>query len=500
MRILVAGGGIAGLAAALALSGEGRTVEIIERDPAPPGGDADAIFEMWERKGVAQLRQGHAFHARIADLIRRNHPELYERMLAAGVRELRFDRALPPELAAKFQPTPEDFRLTALISRRATLEAVMRVYAQERVGAIFHTGHRVSGIVCAPGAGGAPTAKAFKVEKPDGTEEIWEADLLLDATGRNTVFPDWLKVEGVDPEVDEAPINVLYCTRNYRLHQGVEEPPRPKPQRAGYDVGFIRGGAAGGDNRSFVVMLILPEIETELRQVIVYPEVWDAFTRKMPAIAPWVDTERSDPISKVYAMGNLMSTWRHWVKDGAPLIHNFFAVGDATSTSNPLYGRGCSLAMMHAYMLRDILEHCSDPAERARRFDGQLTKEIRPFYEAMKKQDLGLLKSARNAQNPSYRPGLKERIANGFANDAVQPLLRKDPAVMRGFMRSAAMFAPPKAWIQNPVVIAKLVLTWMTPRSMKTQLPALEGDQLVRSEFLAIAHEKLASRKPAEAA
>lgn len=500
MRILVAGGAIAGLAAALAFSDDGHEVEIIERDPPPPEGDADSAFEGWERKGVAQLRQGHAFHARIADLIRRNHPELYQRMLDAGVRELGFDRALPPELAAKFKPTAEDFRLTALISRRATLEAVMRVYVQERTGAIFHTGHRVSGVICAGGAGDVLTAKAFKVEKPDGTEETWEADLLIDATGRNTPFPDWLKAQGVDPDLDEAPINVLYCTRNYRLHAEAEEPPRPKPQRGGYDVGFIRGGAAGGDNRSFVVMFVLPEIETELRQAIVYPDVYDAFARKMPAVRPWVEPERSSAISKVYAMGNLMSTWRHWVKDGKPLIRNFFAIGDATCTSNPLYGRGCSLAMMHAYMLRDILRECPDPAERARRFDAQLTKEIRPFYEAMKKQDLRLLKSARNAQNPSYKPGLREKIANSFANDAVQPLMRSDAGVMRAFMRSSAMFDPPNAWIRNPVVIAKLLLAWMTPRVMKAPLPRLEGDQLVRSEFLAIAQEKLQSRKAANAA
>lgn len=498
MRILVAGGGIAGLAVALAFSGEGHTVEIIERDPPPPDGDMDKVFEAWERKGVPQLRQGHAFHARIADLIRRNHPELYQRMMAAGVRESGAARISPDQADAP-KPTEEDLRLTPIISRRATLESIMRVYAQEHTGAVFHTGCRVSGIVCTPGVGGAPTATAFQVDKPDGTQETWEAGLLIDATGRNTLMPDWLKAYGVDPQMDEAPINVLYCTRNYRLLPGVEEPPRPKPQRAGYDVGFARGGAAPGDNGSFIVMFVLPEIETELRQAIVYPDVYDTLARKMPGVAAWLEPERSVPTSKVFAMGNLKSTWRHWVKDGNPLVHNFFAIGDATCTSNPLYGRGCSLAMMQAYMLRDILRETSDPAARALRFDAQITKEIRPFYEAMKKQDLGLLKSAQNAQNPSYKPNLKAKLANSFANDAVQPLMRSDPNVMRAFMRSQAMFAAPNAWM-TPSVVARLLLMWMTPRSRKPQLPAQDGDKLVRSEFLAVAREKLSARAAATAA
>ena len=65
MRILVAGAGISGLGAALALTGEGRTVEIIERDSPPPNTDPNGIFDTWKRLGVAHLRHSHGFMARL---------------------------------------------------------------------------------------------------------------------------------------------------------------------------------------------------------------------------------------------------------------------------------------------------------------------------------------------------------------------------------------------------------------------------------------------------
>src|SRR3974390_3859739 len=108
MRILVAGGGIAGLAAALALTGKGRTVEVIERDPSPPYGGPNEIFEKWDRKGATQLRQSHAFHARIVQFLRARHPELLRRLVDAGVHEVRFVDVLSPTQRRKYRPKPID--------------------------------------------------------------------------------------------------------------------------------------------------------------------------------------------------------------------------------------------------------------------------------------------------------------------------------------------------------------------------------------------------------
>ena len=61
MRILIIGGGICGLGAALLLARDGHEVTVLERDAGSLPPSADAAWEQWERKGVAQFRQPHNF-------------------------------------------------------------------------------------------------------------------------------------------------------------------------------------------------------------------------------------------------------------------------------------------------------------------------------------------------------------------------------------------------------------------------------------------------------
>jgi len=93
-RVLVIGAGMAGLWTALALGPTGREVVLLERDPPPPEGGADAAFETWSRRGVGHLRHSHAFLARLRILIRDQHPQLLADLQEAGCRELGFEGGL----------------------------------------------------------------------------------------------------------------------------------------------------------------------------------------------------------------------------------------------------------------------------------------------------------------------------------------------------------------------------------------------------------------------
>ena len=55
-------------------------------------------------------------------------------------------------------------------------------------------------------------------------------------------------------------------------------------------------------------------------------------------------------------MGGLVNRIRRFVgDDGRPLVLGFHAVGDAHTCTNPIYGRGCSLALVQAVALADAL-------------------------------------------------------------------------------------------------------------------------------------------------
>ncbi len=223
-HILVAGSGIAGLGAALAFGGGTRRITILDRDPPPPAGSADEAFYSWERKGATQLRHSHAFIGRLTTLIRERYPDLMAELLAAGTRLFGFEDGLTPLQAKDYKPRPEDQESKLLFSRRTTLELVMRRYAARQPGVTFITDAGVRGLI-ARKENGKVVVEGLQVERGGVVEEM-RADVIVDATGRNTSFPEWLRAEGVEVREESKPCGILYYTRHYKLRDGQDEPPR----------------------------------------------------------------------------------------------------------------------------------------------------------------------------------------------------------------------------------------------------------------------------------
>ena len=57
--IVVRGGGLIGLTAAMMLARDGHEIMVLEGDAAPVPEDASAAWEAWPRTGVAQFHQPH---------------------------------------------------------------------------------------------------------------------------------------------------------------------------------------------------------------------------------------------------------------------------------------------------------------------------------------------------------------------------------------------------------------------------------------------------------
>src|SRR5690242_18336214 len=89
MHVVVVGGGVAGLGAALTLARGGHDVTVVERDDTPMPASSDEAFE-WDRRGAPQVRHSHALLARLTTILRRDHPDVWAALLAEGATELRF--------------------------------------------------------------------------------------------------------------------------------------------------------------------------------------------------------------------------------------------------------------------------------------------------------------------------------------------------------------------------------------------------------------------------
>jgi len=472
-KVLVIGAGMAGLCCALTLappsqeSGD-RELVILEKDAPPPQGSADEAFFDWNRRGVGQLRHSHAFLARLRTIIKRRHPALLAQLLEAGCREIGFVDMLPDALKADYVAEDGDGDMAVLTSRRTTLEWVMRRYVETLPGVSIVSEAVVLGLLTEKGANGQLTVLGVRGELA-GVATEWRADFIIDAQGRNSQAPDQLRQAGAAIAETAEDCGILYYTRHYRLKPGVAEPSRGRGAGTG-DMGYIKYGLFPGDNGCFSITLAVPEVEMQIRQHVVRPETFDGVCAQFPGIAAWTDPATSEPISKVFGMGDLRSRWRAFVAEDQPAILGFFAVGDSLVRTNPLYGRGCSFAAVEADILAEVLDHAADPAARARLYDGRVRETLTPYFNSMRDQDRGAIRRARNILTPGYEPKLRAKVMTSFLNDGVRIAMRSEIDLLRAGLRDFHMLEPPGKWLRKPSNAAKIVKWWARGKKRNADL------------------------------
>ena len=465
-RVAVIGAGMAGLFVALALAPTGREITLYERDPPPPAGGLEAAFDDWARRGVGHLRHSHGFLARLENLIASEHPALLDALRAAGVREIGFANALPADLRAGYRPKAGDAELNAMVSRRTTLEVVMRRHVEAQANVTLKSDVFVRAPIFERRDAGL-TAVGLRLENGGQAHEV-RADLVVDAGGKGSDAIDALADAGVAIPEEDEPCAILYYTRFYRLRPGQLEP-SPGSVGATGDLGYLKFGVFRADAGTFSVTLAVPEVEETLRAQIVRPEIYERVCELLPGIAPWTDPERAEPITRVLGMGDLTSRWREFAPDGKAAVLNYFPVGDALVRTNPLYGRGCTFAAVEAHLLRDALSESADPAERLARYSAKVRAELRPYYDDMLSQDRGSAARALNGLNPDHRASRRARLAGSFAREGVAAAVRQDPELLRQALRSFHMLDPPGQWARRPATLGKAARTWMRRRLTRAE-------------------------------
>ncbi len=451
-RIIITGASIAGLVTALALRQSGHHVYVLERDNAPPVEPSHDAFTSWKRAGVPQLRHSHGFLARLRNELRERYPALHTALLDAGAQERYFGESLPPILAPRYRPHADDDDLTTLMCRRTTFESVLHQYARTQ-GIDVTYGVRVTGIHTEP-TQTIPRVTGLTVERV-ASDDIMPADIVIDATGRRSPFSTWLRTLPLAIEEETADTGIIYYTRFYRLRSGQDEPTRTSHSSMG-DLGYLKFGVFPADNHTFSLTLAVPTIETDLR-ILRHNDAFTTACRALPALAPWLDPDRADPTTDVFAMGGLRSCHRQFVRHGQPLILGYFAVGEAAIHTNPLYGRGCSLSFLHAHLLADVLTHSHDPAARALLFHRTTERELRPFFDEALRQDRRGLQRARQGMQPHQTPPLLERLMRAVVRRGLIPALRKDLTIRRAFMRDFHMLDLPGVALRRPSVVLRIL-------------------------------------------
>jgi 2-polyprenyl-6-methoxyphenol hydroxylase-like FAD-dependent oxidoreductase len=460
--VIIVGAGIGGLTAALGFARAGHQVTVLERDPLPPVDDVEAAFEA-DRKGAPQVHQTHGFLARLVVELRERYPDVLDAMLAAGCTTL-------PTTASLGEALPGDEDLQVLVVRRTTLEWVLRRAVLAEPGVVVRTGVGVRSLLGRPATDDGPAVVTGVLDE-GGTE--WEASLVVAATGRRGPVPQWL--DGLGVEVDETvhESGLMYLSRWYRFVDGFDLDLDPK---LGGDLGFVKYLAVPGDGDTLSVTLAVRTEDAELRSALSDDDRFEHACRILPGPDRFVGRHRLEPIGGVRPMTGLLNRIRRFVDaDGTPTVLGFHAIGDSHTCTNPLYGRGCSLAAVQAIRLVDAaVANEGDPAARAVAYEAACAAEVEPWFDVSVQMD-------RMGADPA---GLGFGGGGGDAGKAMGAVFaaaQTDPIIGRGMARFWNLLATPVDLMGDAALMARMAEVMADPDSYP--LPPVEGP--TRAELLA---------------
>ena len=184
MDIAIAGGSAAGLFAALLLARAGHHVVVLERDSLELAPDVESAAGEAFRPSAPQIVQPHIVMARCRQLLIERLPDVYDGLLAAGVTEAPLWTQMPESLSDT-AARPGDEQLTPMMTRRSTVDWVLRRAAAAEPRVTLRYGVKVTGLLAARRQ--QPHVTGVRTSQGD-----LPADLVVDATGRRSPVDDWL--------------------------------------------------------------------------------------------------------------------------------------------------------------------------------------------------------------------------------------------------------------------------------------------------------------------
>jgi 2-polyprenyl-6-methoxyphenol hydroxylase-like FAD-dependent oxidoreductase len=466
-EVLVLGGGIGGLASALAFARAGHPVTVLERDHVPAAMTAAEAFEI-ERRGAPQSHQTHGFLARVMVVLRDRFPDVLDDLLAQGCTTM-------SGLSALGDTQPGDEDLKVLIVRRTTFEWVLRRAVEAEPGVRIRSGCGVSGLTTRS-ASGADQPPIVDGAVTDAGLRVPGA-IVVAATGRRGDVPAWLRAHGVQVAEKIRESGLMYLSQWYRQPEGFEIEVDPK--LAG-DLGFVKYLAVPGDGRTLSITLALRAEDREVRGALRSSERFEAACRALPGPDQFFAGPPLEPIGGVRPMTALINRIRRFTDpDGRPLVAGFHAVGDAHTCTNPLYGRGCSLAVVQAVLLADAAAaHPGDALGRAEAYEAACRREVQPWWEVSVQMDRAGADPAGFAAGGGTDGGTDGGAARGLG--AVLVAARTDPVIGRGLARFWNLLSTPAELMADPALVGRVADVVSRPGDFP--LPARRGP--TRGELL----------------
>lgn len=443
LNVIVVGGSAAGLFTSLLLARAGHSVVVLEGERLTNAADVEAAAQSAYRLSAPHIVQPHTVMARCRELLLEKLPDVYAQLLGAGVCEAPLRTQMPASLPDKSN-WPGDGRLTFLMSRRATIDWVLRRAALGEPRVQMRWGSSVTGLLARPGA--CPHVIGLRTR--DGQIH---ADLVIDATGYRTPVERWLTDIGAQAPVTlRAECGLAYFGRQYRVRPGIT-PPGPPTTRVVLALDEFNVGIWAGDNGT-MQLAVIPLVNDHRFKTMRHPEVFSMVLRTMPFYAQWLDALQ--PTSDVFVMGAVHNTLRRFVVDGAPVATGLVAVGDSVCTTNPTLGRGLTFGISTAAFLLDAIGmHGSDWRAQVLAMDNMVCEQILPFYEDQVATDGARLAALRHTIFDAPAPAFTREAADRITFAQLRTAALFDPLAFRAFWRIMGMIVRPEEVYTDPEIV-----------------------------------------------
>jgi 2-polyprenyl-6-methoxyphenol hydroxylase-like FAD-dependent oxidoreductase len=416
---IVIGASMAGLLAARALSDFFATVTIVERDALPVNDVA--------RKGVPQGRHTHGLLARGRAVLEEFFPGYSNEVVTESgglLGDIVNDVTWMGHNVALAQGKSD---LIGLLASRPVLEGHVRrrVLKLANVRAIENC--IVQGLTTDTSRDRV-TGVRVRIDGRD--EEMLEADLVIDASGRGSASPAWLAEFGYQRPVDEkVEIGIGYMTRTYRR----------KPGDLGGKLGIVIAGSAPNWRNGVILAL-----ENDTWTVSVGGFLGDdapasdveffAYLATLPTKEIHDVVARAEPLTD-YIRYRYVSSLRRRYEKLTRFPQGYLVFGDAICSFNPVYGQGMTVAAQEAVALRGVLR---DSAENlAPRFFRVAAKIVDIPWNIAVGNDL------RHPRVEGARP-MMLRFINWYIGK-LHLAARNDATLATSFLKVANLMIPPPA-------------------------------------------------------
>ena len=448
---VVLGASMGGLLAARVLADFYETVTVVERDVLP---ETSA-----NRRGVPQGRHVHLLLGRGSQVLDELFPGFLDELVAAGAPSFDGDMSklylsngghlFPRSGRAKDVPF--------FLPSRPLLESHVRRRVRAVANVTVLEGHDVVELTSTPPRD--RVTGALVRARPDGSERVLGADLVVDAMGRGARTPAFLEGLGYGrPVEDHLGMRLAYSSQLLRIPPGMLNELMviigPVPGRP---TGMALFGNENNTWMFSVIGMVGREPPDELAEMLAFVEDF-APAHVLAAI------RAGEPLAEVARYRMPSSQWRRYDKMRR-FPAGLLVFGDAICSFNPVYGQGMTVAALEALALQRCLRRGEDGL--ARRHFQATAKAVGVAWQMATGADLSLPE----VEGP--RP-LPVRIANNYV-DRVLAAAESDIVVAEQFARVIAFLDPPTS-LFHPALIARVATTNLRRRKgdhAATQLAAI---------------------------